>query len=354
MKYTTTAILRLGVALLSACVAIAQEQAPNWGELNPAPTEPTTDGVLSFRDAGETQLADKGIKRRDPSDIIRVAGVYHIWYTKTQKGDPGHPNGWAGTVWHATSKDGHHWIEEGRAIDKSKNAEDWDSHGVYTPNITTFKEKYYLGFTAMSALETKHQNRQASIGIAVADSPSGPWKKVKHNPVIPVGESLADADSFLCDDTVFIVRNGKLHLYYKGWAKMLDENGKPVRFKAPKGTQGKKGGSTFLMGAASANPEIDPFVKYAEGPLHRAHEMVLWPEKDGSIGSLCMGWGEMLYYRAADGKTFIPLTTLDGRQGAAGLFRTDLSEDWNGERPAWGMKMSGGGLKRFEPIWPEE
>ncbi len=45
--------------------------------------------------------AEKGVMRRDPSDIIKVGDLYYVWYSKG-KISPGYD----ATVWYATSTDG--------------------------------------------------------------------------------------------------------------------------------------------------------------------------------------------------------------------------------------------------------
>ena len=88
---------------------------------------------------------EKGICRRDPSDVIRVGETYFVWYTKVVNG-PGifqYPSGYTGSVWYATSEDGQSWKERGVCV--RKGAQDaWDGHGVFTPGILAANGKYYL------------------------------------------------------------------------------------------------------------------------------------------------------------------------------------------------------------------
>ncbi|QNN24117.1 hypothetical protein HED60_18205 [Planctomycetales bacterium ZRK34] len=56
-----------------------------------------------------------------------------------------------------------------------------------------------------------------AIGVAVADSPEGPWRKVDQNPVLKAEADHPEAfDSMRVDDAVLIVRDNKVWLYYKG------------------------------------------------------------------------------------------------------------------------------------------
>ncbi len=56
---------------------------------------------------------EKGVMRRDPSDIIKVGDLYYVWYSKGKL-----KTGYDATVWYATSADGLHWTEKGEAVAK--------------------------------------------------------------------------------------------------------------------------------------------------------------------------------------------------------------------------------------------
>lgn len=62
---------------------------------------------------------EKGVCRRDPSDVIKVGKKHYVWYTKIHskmengQRTPIYPEGYYGTIWYATSKDnGYTWKEE--------------------------------------------------------------------------------------------------------------------------------------------------------------------------------------------------------------------------------------------------
>lgn len=112
---------------------------------------------------------EEGVMRRDPSDIIKVGDLYYIWYTK---GDEFH--GWNGTVWYAVSPDGWNWEERGEAVARGPG-ERWDSLGVFTPNILVANDRYWLFFDATP--KGFGEWTKTAIGLAVADHPDGPWTK---------------------------------------------------------------------------------------------------------------------------------------------------------------------------------
>ncbi len=76
--------------------------------------------------------------RRDPSDIIKVGDLYCVWYAKGAI-----YSGYNGTVWYATSLDGHIWTEQGEAVARSAEG-GWDGQSVFTPHIPVAGGAYRL------------------------------------------------------------------------------------------------------------------------------------------------------------------------------------------------------------------
>lgn len=75
---------------------------------------------------GDLAEVKEGVVRRDPSSVILVDGLYHVWYSKslgltigfdfskTSGNSEAKVFPWdLSEIWHATSEDGWHWIEEG-------------------------------------------------------------------------------------------------------------------------------------------------------------------------------------------------------------------------------------------------
>ena len=78
---------------------------------------------------------EEGVIRRDPSDIIRVDGVYYLWYTKVLQGAYLYPEGFQGTLWYATSNDGVNWQEQGEALEVGEKGS-FDDFGVSLTFLT--------------------------------------------------------------------------------------------------------------------------------------------------------------------------------------------------------------------------
>ena len=76
---------------------------------------------------------EKGVMRRDPSDIIRVGDLYYVWYSKGAVS-----SGYDATVWYATSPDGRRWTEQGEALAKGA-AGSWDEEACLPPTFLWLK-----------------------------------------------------------------------------------------------------------------------------------------------------------------------------------------------------------------------
>lgn len=210
-----------------------------------------------------TQLEGIGhnpkISRQDPSNVIKVGNKFYVWYTQRRRGV--HP--YASTIYYATSEDGIKWKDRGQALGKgAKDA--WDSFGAITPYVAVVDGKYYLFYTGTS-VDGKFRSRGPDatlrhIGVAVADDPTGPWKRFKGNPVLSPGEG--EWDSVLVDDAHLIVRGGRCLLYYKGCRHDI-------------------GAGETQWGLAVADRPTGPYVKSEHNPLIGGHTVCVWPHRRG-------------------------------------------------------------------------
>jgi len=148
---------------------------------------------------------DPRLDRQDPSNVIHVGDRYYVWYTQRKHGV--HP--YASTVFYATSKDGIHWEDRGEALGKGPKGA-WDSFGVITPYVAAIGGTYYLYYTGTTAAKPwKSRGPDGTlrhIGVAVAERPDGPWRRLEGNPVL--SPTRGAWDSLIVDDTHLIVRRG--------------------------------------------------------------------------------------------------------------------------------------------------
>lgn len=283
---------------------------------------------------------DSLYNRRDNSDIIKVGDTYYVWYSRMHS--PETAGYWA-TIWYATSKDeGHTWEEQGMALDVGQEGE-FDSHSVFTPNIMAHKGKYYLYYTGVKPtpgkdnheFENNSTNDFTAIGLAVADSPEGPFVRVENNPILEVSEVPEDFDSYRIDDASLLVKDQKIWLYYKGRSII----------------HGKKGPGRTKMGVAIADQPEGPYVKHPKPLIDKGHEVLIW-KHNGGVASLA-SISKTIHW-AKDGINFSPMEeNLKKIPIAPGLYRPHL-EDGNSatEIPGWGISIKGKKgvvyLERFE------
>lgn len=277
------------------------------------------------------------IMRRDPSDVIKVGDLFYVWYTK---GAVFH--GYDSTIWYATSKDGRTWTERGEALARG-GAGSWDEQSVFTPSILEGEGKYWLFFTAVPKPFNNEGNRvtKTAIGVAVADSPEGPWEKLAQNPVLRTSEDSAQFDSMRVDDACLIVREGKFWLYYKG--RRWDDT--------PSNTK---------MGVAIAASPGGPYVKARGNPVVAGgHEVLVWPYGSGVMAMINIGPAGLrrtLQY-APDGLTFTKRADLADVPAAAGAYRPEaFTGSDRGAMIYWGISIrSRPGmlpfLQRFDCDW---
>jgi hypothetical protein len=292
----------------------------------------------------------EGITRRDPSDVIRLGDTYFVWYTYVNQSElPARlkrlgASGYVGTIWYAVSKDkGHTWTERGEALGTGP-AGAFDSFAVFTPNVVTFSGCYWLYYTGVKPtpgkdiFENNSTNDFAAIGIAVADSPHGPFRRVTNEPILSPPPKSDDAgkpssfDSYRIDDAALLVRDYDsdgdmdIWLYYKG--RNIDH--------------GRAGPGRTKMGLAVADEPRGPYVRIHSGQpiLADSHEVMIWPHRAGVAAYASKS--RTLEF-APDGVDFTthPIHALTTpRPIAPGCFRPDLTERVTfGRGMAWGICM---------------
>lgn len=290
---------------------------------------------------------EKGCTRRDPSDIIKVGGTCYVYYTKVYGRAPGY---W-GTLWYAASTDeGYTWEERGEILGVG-NAGAFDSQATFTPNILCAEGKYWLYYTGVKPtpgnergeFENNSTTDITALGLAVSDSPDGPFIRVSNEPILKVSPEPEKFDSYRIDDASLLYRNGLYWLYYKGRSRLHGEGG-------PAHTQ---------MGVAYSNRPTGPFIKLDRPILSGSHEVLIWPHRTGvaALASL-----SSTFEYAADGVDFTshPLgVNAENRPNAPGACRPDLTEaEATGTGLQWGISMVHHGdeayLIRYELIRKEE
>lgn len=329
-----------GIAIIVLPGAIFIPALPGvWGQ-SKLVTLPRRDGNAADPNTTKVELSfpyspargigpEEGVMRRDPSDIIKAADSYYVWYSKGRVA-----HGYDATVWYATSPDGHVWAEQGEALPRGPQ-NSWDAQSVFTPNILVAEGKYWLFYTGVPKPFSNAGNRvtHSAIGIAVAGSPDGPWEKLDTNPVLRTSDDPNKFDSMRVDDACLIVRHGRYWLYYKGrqWNN------------TPRNTK---------MGVAIAEKPAGPYMKYSGNPvIDGGHEVLVWPSGTGVTAIVNIGPKDIartLQY-APDGLVFSRLQNLKSVPSAPGAYRPEaFTGSEKGTIPEWGLQI--GGREGFLPF----
>jgi len=259
---------------------------------------------------------DPAIDRQDPSNVIKVDDLFHVWFT--QRPADVHP--YASTVYHATSRDGVRWDVQGEAVGKGAAGE-WDSFGAITPYVAVWSGKYYLYYTGTSGDRAwDNATTLRHIGIAVADSPAGPWRKFSGNPVLSPGAAGA-WDSLVVDDAHLIRREGRWWMYYKG-------------------RTARETGAQTKWGLAWADSPTGPFVKRGTQPIFPSgHTVCVWPHR-GGVAALVDHAGPERYtvQWSANGIDFVRAAQVPVVHTGCGPFDPDAFKDTGfGYGVSWGV-----------------
>lgn len=126
----------------------------------------------------------------------------------------------------------------------------WDATTCHNPHIQRIDDRYYLFYmgNANGKTDTKR------IGLAVADSPYGPWKR-SQEPLLQAGEPGAWDDHCTTNPAFVKHPDGRYCLYYKSWntAEYEQATG-PIR-------------GNRKYGLAFADKPEGPYHKYPKNPV---------------------------------------------------------------------------------------
>ncbi|MGW6012373.1 family 43 glycosylhydrolase [Streptomyces sp. NPDC055210] len=194
----------------------------------------------------------------DP-DIQYLDGRY--WIYPTTDGFPG----WSGTKFKAfSSKDLVHWKDHGEILDLGPDVS-WADKNAWAPAIAERDGTYYFYFCA-----------EQQIGVAVADSPAGPFEDALGKPLVAKGGSFQGQ---MIDPAVFTDTDGQAYLYWgNGHAYVVPLNDDMVSFDASKVRditpadfrEGsfvvERGGTYYFMWSEDDTRSENYHVAYATGP----------------------------------------------------------------------------------------
>jgi hypothetical protein len=287
---------------------------------------------------------EEGVTRRDPSKVLLVNGVYYTWYSKTEGPSYGFGTGdpekkvfpWDKTeLWYATSTDGIDWKEQGLAVGRGEKGR-FDDRSVFTPEVLAHNGKYYLVYQTVKA---PYLNRtQNEVGMAIADSPDGPWTKLD-KPILKAATNgvwsgteddhfkakvQGDFDSHKVHDPTLMFFNNKFYLYYKG-----------ERF----GEKKTMGGREIRWGVAMADNPEGPYTKSEFNPItHSGHELAIWHYRDGIAFASCKDGPENgTFQYSTDGINFEIMAYVKNIPDAIATVESLDNDAYPGAALSWGL-----------------
>ncbi|GAA5180346.1 hypothetical protein GCM10023322_12440 [Rugosimonospora acidiphila] len=190
----------------------------------------------------------------DPN-IVVFGDTYYIYPTTD-----GIAN-WGSTSFHAfSSKDLVHWTDDGTILRLGTDVT-WATANAWAPTLAQRNGKFYFYFVASN-----------NIGVAVGDSPTGPFTDALGRPLIAAGQFAGSA----IDPDVFTDTDGSSYLYWgNGTGHVVRLNDDMISFDTsaihdykPTGYgEGsfafKRGGTYYLMWSQNDTRSVDYQVDYA-------------------------------------------------------------------------------------------
>ncbi|WP_111977183.1 glycoside hydrolase family 117 protein [Algibacillus agarilyticus] len=287
---------------------------------------------------------EPGVTRRDPSKVLFIDGLYYTWYSKAVGPSFGFGTGdpdkkvfpWDKTeIWYATSPDGNNWKEQGMAVGRGETGA-YDDRSVFTPEVLAYNNKYYLVYQTIKA---PYLNRTKNhVGMAVADSPDGPWKKLAKPILSPANNGVwlgeednrflvkqqGDFDSHKVHDPTLLHYNNKFYLYYKG-----------ERF----GEKTTAGGREIRWGVAIADQPEGPYIKSEYNPITQSgHELAIWHYQDGIAMISCKDGPEQGTMQfAKDGINFEIMSYITNVPDAIATVTSLDGDQYPGAALTWGL-----------------
>ncbi|MET9505148.1 family 43 glycosylhydrolase [Streptomyces sp. NPDC006622] len=151
----------------------------------------------------------------DPN-IVRFGDTFYLYPTTDGF------EGWSGTQFKAySSTDLVHWKDHGVILDLGPDVS-WADSRAWAPAMEERNGRYYFYFCA-----------DANIGVAVSDSPTGPFRDALGKPLLKAGDHRGQ----MIDPAVFTDDDGQSYLYWgNGRAYVVPLNDDMVSFDASKVT----------------------------------------------------------------------------------------------------------------------
>lgn len=178
LKYLSFSILFL---IIAASFGRNSRLKPVDGSFNSGSLANECPGIQNYKNGG---MIENGA---DPFVFRDADGTYYLYHTG--KGFPVY-----------TSTDLVNWEAKGKSM--PSGGYKWAKSKFWAPEVVKIKNKYYLHYSGASS------DGILRIGLAIADSPLGPFTDVNDKPFFETG------DKGVLDSDLFFDESGRVYLYY--------------------------------------------------------------------------------------------------------------------------------------------
>ena len=294
-----------------------------------AESQPNLDFRISQLPGEAVPLPTDGFSVRQVNSLWHE-GKYYVYGDIIRWDNPEHPDSYGSSIGVFSSPDGRKWTYHGPVVTGGDKGA-WDYGGTATPGVAEFQGKFYIAY---SGREFRNGLGERYLGLAVADTPLGPFTKMP-DPIFPLVGHPEQPACF--DDPQLVTRPGgsKLLLYYRyaRWGQREWKNGADpyavdysVRLRTT--TDPVKGWS-------------DPRVLFTKQPGDGALEPVeaKWINGQFVLGVLNYNPGTALYV-SADGENY-RRCALPNLRNHVNLYRANPAANLSG------LLMDGQGKVRF-------
>jgi len=247
-------------------------------------------------------------------------GLYHMFYSRWAK-----KLGWEWVTYseiaHATSASPLGPFKFKDVTLSMRDPAKWDGTTTHNPTIHKFNGKYYLYYMGNTGdlktpstpgkpkLNWVHRNNQR-IGVAVADSPNGPWKRFD-TPVLDITKNDDNAHDALMtsNPSVCQMADGKILMVYKavGKKEKLPGGGPVVHLVAiadnPTGPFKKYPEPIFTF-KGERFPAEDPYIWYQDGKYRAIVKRAIWTKNIHALAHFeskdGIHWNQGKYFEITD------------------------------------------------------
>ncbi|TXE06296.1 glycosyl hydrolase family 43 [Seonamhaeicola algicola] len=152
----------------------------------------------------------------------------------------------------------------------------WDANTIHNPNITKVDDKYVLLYIGTDTLKQENWQLKAKaantqrIGMAISNSPYGPWKRFDE-PIIDVSKDSLAWDGYCVVNPSFMKHpNGEYWIYYRAWDRRNDERRKTgvAISKTLEGPYEKYSGNPIIDFPERGGQTEDPYFFFYDEKFH--------------------------------------------------------------------------------------